>query len=66
MTYKEIEYCDIKLNPQKVQNIVTDNAHHFGNALYILDDGNHFEFDTDTKDALNYLLKKIQKILDKT
>ena len=66
MTYKEIEYCEIKLNPQKVQNIVTDNAHHFGNDLYILDDGNHFEFDTDTKDALNYLLKKIQKILDKS
>ncbi len=66
MIYKEIEYYDIKHNPQNVQNIITDNAHHFGNDLYILNDGNHFEFDTETKDALNYLLKKIQNILDKT
>ena len=66
MIYKEIESYDIKNNPQKVQCILTDNAHHFGNDLYILDDGNHFEFDTATKDALNYLLKKIQKILDKS
>lgn len=65
MVYKEIESYDIKNNQHKVQCIITDNAHHFGNDLYILADGNNFEFDTDTRDALNYLLKKIQKILDK-
>ena len=53
MVYREITGYDIHNDPQKVQNIITDNAHHFQNDLYILKDGNHFEFDTDTRDALN-------------
>lgn len=65
MEYKEIEYCDIKLNPLKVQCIVTDNAYHFDNDLYILTEGNHFEFDIDTRDALHSLMLRIQDILTK-
>ena len=66
MVYKEIKYFDIKNNPQKVQEIITDNANHFNNDLYILKDGNHFEFDTDTRDALNSLMLRIQHILKNT
>lgn len=66
MNYKEISGYDITHNPQKVQFIVTDNAHHFDNDLYILADGNHFEFDTDTRDALNHLKLRIENILKNT
>lgn len=65
MEYREIEYSDIKLNPLKVQCIVTDNAHHFDNVLYILTEGRHFEFDIDTRDALHSLMLRIQNILTK-
>lgn len=65
MLYEEIELYDIKHNPQRVQCILTDNAHHFSNDLYILADGNHFEFDTDTLNALNNLKTKIENILEK-
>ena len=66
MLFKEIESFDIKGNPQKIQEIITDNAHHFENILYILKDGNHFEFDTDTRDALNMVMLRIQNILKST
>ena len=66
MRYKELESFDIKLNPQRVQEIITDNANHFNNDLYILKDGNHFEFDTNTRDALNCLMLRIQDILKNT
>ena len=66
MIYKEISNYDIKHNPQKVQCILTDNAHHFDNDLYILADGNHFEFDTDTRNALNHLKLRIENILKNT
>ena len=63
MTYKEITMYDIIHNPQKVQNIITDNANHFNNDLYILKDGNHFEFDATIRDALNCLMLRIQDCL---
>lgn len=66
MLFKEIESYDIKNNPQKIQEIITDNANHFDNDLYILKEGNHFEFDIDTRDALNCLMLRIQDILKKT
>ena len=66
MIFREIQSCNIKGNPQKIQEIITDNAHHFQNILYILKDGNHFEFDTDTRDALNMLMLRIQNILKST
>ena len=66
MVFREISGFNIKNNPQKVQEIITDNAHHFDNILYILKDGNHFEFDTDTRDALNSLMLRIQNVLKNT
>lgn len=65
MQYKELTLYDIRHNPLKVQCIVTDNAHHFSNDLYILADGNHFEFDIDTRDALNCLKLRIENILNR-
>ena len=65
MVYKEITGYDIWHNPQKIQEIITDNAHHFQNDLYILNDGNHFVFDEDTKNALCGLMLKIKYILEK-
>ena len=66
MIYKEINSYDIKNNPQKIQEIMTDNTNHFDNDLYILTEGNHFKFDTDTRDALNCLALRIQNILKNT
>lgn len=63
MIYKEISFYNIRHNPQKVQFILTDNANHFNNDLYILADGNHFEFDAETRDALNMLKLRIENIL---
>ncbi len=65
MQYEEITLYDIKHNHPKVQCIVTDNAHHFSNDLYILASGNHFEFDADTLKALDSLKTKIENILEK-
>ena len=65
MLYKEITGYDIHHAPQKIQEIITDNAHHFQNDLYILNDGNNFVFDTDTKNALFGLMLKIKYILEK-
>ena len=42
MEFKEIDRFDIINLPYKVQTIITDNANHFNNMLYILNDGNHF------------------------
>ena len=63
MLYREISGYDIHNNPQKVQEIITDNAHHFNNDLYILKDGNRFSFDAETRDALNCLMLQIQYVL---
>ena len=65
MLYKEITGYDIQHNPQKIQEIITDNAHHLQNDLYILNDGNHFVFDADTRSALFDLMLKIKYILEK-
>jgi hypothetical protein len=63
--YKEIDLYDIKNHPTKVNYILTDNANHFANDLYILFDGNHFQFDSVTLQSLKDLSNKIEKILDK-
>ena len=66
MVFREVSGWTIHNRPQEVQNIVTDNAHHFDNMLYILKDGNHFEFDIETRDALNSLMLRIQNVLKST
>ena len=65
MLYGEITGYDIQHHPQKIQEIITDNAHHFQNDLYILNDDNNFVFDTDTRNALFNLMLKIKYILEK-
>lgn len=59
MLYKEIECCDIRLNPELVNEIIGDNASHFSNDLYILYQGNHFHFSENTKNDLIRLANEI-------
>lgn len=63
MLYKEISSFDIHNNPSRVNSIVTDNANHFANDLYILSDGNNFQFDSYSLQALKTLSENIQIIL---
>lgn len=66
MTFKEIEFYDIRHNPAKVNTILTDNVHCLSNQLYVLVEGNHVAFDNDTMKALESLEKYLKKVLDKT
>ena len=63
MVYKEITLYDIINNTQNIQYILTDNANHFINDLIILQNGNNFEFDCKTRNALNELMLQIQDCL---
>lgn len=63
MIYEEITMYNIINNPKKVQYILTDNANHFANDLFVLKNGNNFEFDNDTRNALNRLMLQIQNCL---
>ena len=63
MIYAEIELYDIHNNPSKVIDIMETNAQHFANDLYILSEGNHYQFDRDTLDILEGLKKRIEKVL---
>lgn len=65
MMYKEIRLFDIKHFSNKVNYVLTDNANHFNNDLYILSEGNHFDFDDITLQALKNLAKRIEKTIDK-
>lgn len=64
--FKEIEFYDIRHNPAKVNEILTDNVHCLSNQLYVLVEGNHIAFDNDTIKALESLEKYLKKALDKT
>ena len=57
---KEIQLYDIKNNPNKVNMILTDNCKKFSNEIYILAQGNHFNFDEETKGALKSLISNIE------
>lgn len=46
---KDIQFYDIKNNPNKVNVILTNNARKFANEIYILVQGNHFNIDDETK-----------------
>lgn len=63
MLYKEITGYDIHHNPPKVVSLITDNANHFNNDLYILSEGNHYKFDENALAALESLKKRIEKVL---
>ena len=62
MKYKEIEMFDIINNPNKVNEIIEDNAHHFMNDLYILLEGNRsrFTLSEDARKALQSLALDIE------
>lgn len=63
MIYAEIELYDIHNNPSKVTDVVETNVQHFANDLYILTEGNHYQFDKDTLAILEGLKKRIEKVL---
>lgn len=63
--FKEVQLYDIKRNPLKVNCIMTDNANYFSNELYILAEGNHFKFDSETLKAFEALKKSLEEVLDK-
>ena len=65
MMFKEIELYDIQHNPEKVNEILTDNVHVLSNQLYVLVEGNHVELDEETMKALGCLEKYLKKVLDK-
>lgn len=59
MQYEEIHSYDIHNNPKKVNIIVSDNARHFANDLYILTTGTNFSLDYIAKKDLRNLAKQI-------
>lgn len=65
MMFREISFYDIRHNPAKVNEIMTDNVHVLSNQLYVLVEGNHVAFDEDTMKALASLEKYLKKVLDK-
>ena len=66
MMFREIDFYDIRHNPAKVNEIMTDNAHALSNQLYVLVEGNHVAFDEDTMKALQSLENYLKKVLDKS
>lgn len=62
---KDIQLYDIKNNPNKVNIILTDNCKKFSNTIYILAQGNHFNFDKETKQALKSLVNNIENYIFK-
>lgn len=65
MMYREIDFFDVRYNPAKVNEIITDNVHVLSNQLYVLVEGNHVVFDEDTTKALQSLKNYLEKVLDK-
>ena len=58
-----MELYDIKNNPLKIQCEITDRAKELENDLYILIDGNHFDLDFETRNALRSLWSQIGRII---
>lgn len=65
MFYREISLFDIRHNPARVNEIMTDNAHILSNELYVLVEGNHVTFDEVTIKALQSLENDLKRVLDK-
>lgn len=66
MMFRELDFYDIRHNPAKVNEIMTDNVHVLSNQLYVLVEGNHVAFDEDTTKALESLKNYLEKVLDKS
>ena len=63
MQYEEIYYYDIRNNPKKVNIIVSNNARHFRNDIFILVRGCPVELDREAKNDLIALAKDIEYYL---
>ncbi len=61
MIYREIEAYDLFHNTEKVINILSDNAKHLSNDLYIIVQGNGYELPEDVVDTLKSLAKTIDR-----
>ena len=66
MFFREIELFDIRHNPTRVNEVITDNAKILSNQLYVLVEGNHVTFDEDTIKALQSLENDLKRVLDKS
>ena len=66
MMFNEIDFYDVCHSPDRVNIVLTDNAHHLLNQLYLVTVGNNVKLDTDTLKALDSLKKSLEKMLDKT
>lgn len=64
MTFKEIDFYTIKNNPDKVHNMICDNAKHFSNMLYIIIKGNNYNLPEDVKQSLKSLAKTINDYIN--
>ena len=65
MMLREINLFDIRYNPTRVNEIMTDNANALCDQLYVLVEGNLVTFDEDTIKALQFLENYLKKVLDK-
>lgn len=54
-----IQLYDVRNRPHLVNIQMTDTANQFHNDLYILIEGNHFQFDVEASNALRSLAKYI-------
>lgn len=66
MIFKEINAYDIRNNPIKINEIMTDNVHILSNQLYVLIEGNNVTLDEYTMKALQSLENYLKKVLDKS
>ena len=62
--YKEIQGYDLWHNPEKVINILSDNAKSLSNDLYIIVQGNGYKLPADVVKTLKSLAKTIDKFTE--
>ena len=60
---KRVECCDIRMNPQKANNILSMEIDKVNNDIYICLVGNAttFAIDESTKDSLNALYRDLER-----
>lgn len=64
MVYKEIQAYDLWHNPEKVINILSDNAKHLSNDLYVIVQGNGYKLPKDVLNTLKSLAKTIDRFVE--
>ena len=60
---KRVEYCDIRNNPQKANNVLSMEIDKVNNDIYIclVDNTTSFVIDETTKDSLNALYRELKR-----